>query len=64
MNSTEFVGLTKRTAQDKAEAKNVIFRLIRIDDRAFFDYPPDDDVRTDRICVEIENGTVVKATVQ
>jgi len=64
MDSSEFIGLTKRTAQDKAEAKNAIFRLIRIDDRAFFDYPLPDDVRTDRVCVEIENGAVVKAAVQ
>ncbi len=55
----QFLGLTKKTAQDKAEKKNLIFRLIRIDDKSFFSYPT--DVRSDRVCVEIDNGKISKA---
>ncbi len=64
MNSEMFLGKSKKTAQDLAEAKNFIFHLIRIDDNSFFSYPPSDQIRTDRVCVEIENGKVVKATIQ
>lgn len=62
MKSEEFLGLTKKGAQEKAEAKNFIFRLIRKDEQTFFSYPT--DVRTDRVCVEIDKGTVTKATIQ
>jgi hypothetical protein len=62
MKSEDFLGLTKKGAQDKAEAKNFIFRLIRKDDQTFFSYPS--DVRADRICVEIDKGAVTKATIQ
>jgi len=58
----EFIGLTKKQAQNKAEAKNFIFRLIRIDQEAYAPYP--DDVRQDRLCVEIDNGLVSKVTLQ
>jgi hypothetical protein len=57
-----FLGMTKRQAQDKAEGKNLIFRLIRIDAEKFMDYP--EDKRDDRLCVEIDNGAVTKATIQ
>jgi hypothetical protein len=63
MDPNEYVGLTKKAAQDKAERKNAIFRLIRIDADKFFEYPDTTDVRTDRICVEIDGGKVTKATV-
>ncbi len=59
MKSEDFIGLTKKGAQDKCEAKNFIFRLIRKDDQTFFSYPT--DVRTDRVCIEIEKGTVTSA---
>lgn len=58
----DYIGLTKKKAQDKADDHNLIFRLIRIDEKPFFDYP--EDVRVDRICVEVEKGYVVKATIQ
>ncbi len=58
----EFIGLSKSKAQDVAEYKSLIFRLISIDGESFFGYP--EDVRTDRICVEIEKGKVVVATIQ
>jgi hypothetical protein len=58
----DFLGLTKKGAQNRAEEKNMIFRLIRIDGEKYYEYP--EDTRTDRVCVEIENGKVTKATVQ
>lgn len=57
----DFVGMTKKRAQDVCEARNLIFRLISIDGEGFLPYPT--DVRDDRICVEIVDGKVVKATV-
>jgi hypothetical protein len=56
-----FIGLTKKRAQDKAEVLNLIFRLIRIDNESYLDYPS--DKRDDRICVEIDKGAVTKAVV-
>lgn len=60
----EFLGLTKKDAQNKAEMRNLILRLIRIDERNFFTYPTTDDIRTDRVCVELDNGKVTKAIIQ
>ena len=60
MESKDFLGLNKKAAQDKAEANNLIFRLIRIDDKPYFDMPS--EFLKDRICVEIENGRVVTAS--
>jgi hypothetical protein len=62
MDTTSFIGLTKSGAIDKAEKNNLIFRLIRIDDRSFFSYPEKKNLS--RICVEIDNGKVSKAIVQ
>jgi hypothetical protein len=62
MQTEKFLGLTKKQAQDKAEGNNLIFRLIKIDGRDFFSYP--EDTRDDRICIEVENGVVTKATIQ
>ncbi len=56
----DFHGMSKKRAQDVAELKNLIFRLISIDGDPFLAYPEDE--RTDRVCVEIENGKVSKAT--
>lgn len=61
-NADTFVGLTKKGAQNKAEEMNLIFRLVRIDGADFLGYP--EDTRDDRICVEIDNGSVTKATIQ
>lgn len=63
MNADAFLGLSKKRAQDVAEGKNMIFRLISIDGEQFFHYPGPDDIRTDRVCVEIENGKIVRATI-
>lgn len=64
MKEENFLGLTKKAAQNKAEENNLIFRLIRIDSKDYFSYPPSDDLRSDRVCVEIENNKVVKAVFQ
>ena len=61
-NADTFLGLSKKGAQNKAEALNLIFRLIRIDSENFYAYP--DDKRDDRVCVEIDNGSVTKASIQ
>lgn len=62
MSSNEFLGRSKKSAQDLAERKNLSFRLIRVDGESFFDYPK--DYRRDRICVEIDSGKVTKASIQ
>lgn len=58
----KYLDLTKRSAQNLSEQENLIFRLIRIDQESFLDYP--EDVRSDRICIEIDNGKVTKAVLQ
>lgn len=62
MNADTFLGLSKKRAQDVAEAKNIIFRLIRIDGEQFLPYP--EETLTDRVCIEIDSGKVTKATIQ
>ncbi len=61
-DASKFLGMTKKGAQNKAEELNLIFRLIRIDNDNFYAYP--EDKREDRVCVEIDNGSVTKATIQ
>ena len=60
--SEEFLNVSKRTAQDMAEFKSLVFRLVSIDGEIFLGYP--EDTRTDRICVEVEKGKVVVASIQ
>lgn len=60
--SSDFIGKTKKDAQNLAEAKNMVFRLIRIDAEPFMAYP--EDTRDDRVCVEIDAGKITKATIQ
>jgi hypothetical protein len=62
INADRFLGLSKHKAQDTAEGLNIIFRLIKVDAEEFLPYPV--DVRDDRICVEIKDSKIVKATVQ
>lgn len=62
MKTEDYIGLTKKAAQNRAEERNLIFRLIRVDEKAMFDYP--EDKRDDRVCVEVEGGKVVKVTFQ
>lgn len=56
------LGMGKRQSQNKVEELNMIYRLIRVDNESIQSYP--EDVRSDRVCVEIENGKVVRAVVQ
>ena len=59
--AAEFIGKSKKSAQDHAERRNLIFRLIRIDAEHYFPYP--DDKREDRVCIEIDNGKISKVIV-
>lgn len=61
---SDFLGLTKKNAQDKAERMDLIFRLIRIDGEQYFGYPEEGDVRHDRVCVEIDNTKITKVVLQ
>ncbi len=61
IDADKYLGLPKKDAQNLAEKQSIIFRLIRVDDRNILPYP--EDVRTDRICVEVENNKVAKAVV-
>ena len=60
--SSEYIGMGKRQAQNRAELDNFIFRLIRVDGESFLPYP--DDTRNDRLCVEIDGGKVTKAVIR
>lgn len=62
MTTADFLGLSKRSAQDKAEQLNLIFRLVSVDGIDFLGLPT--DVRTDRICVVMFGGVVTQATLQ
>jgi len=57
-----FVGKSKQGSQDLAEARNLVWRPISVDGEPFFSYP--DEIRNDRVCVELMNGKVVKATIR
>lgn len=59
MKADDFLGMTKKGAQNKAEESNLIFRLIRIDSDQYHSYP--EDSCADRLCVEIDDGKVTKA---
>jgi hypothetical protein len=63
MKAEDFIGVSKFKAHDLAEANSLVYRLVSVDGAIFLGYPTDEP-RTDRICVEIENGVVVKATIQ
>jgi hypothetical protein len=58
----DYVGMTKKDAQNKAEADNLVFRLVSVDGETFLGLP--EDVREDRVCVVIKNGKVEEATIQ
>ena len=62
MKSSDFEGLTKKRAQDLAEASNLIFRLVKIDKEDILGYPT--DTVADRVCIVIEDGKVIEATFQ
>jgi hypothetical protein len=57
-----FLNLTKKRSQDLAEVKSLVWRLVSIDGESYLGYP--EDTRDDRVCVVIEKGLVVEATIQ
>lgn len=61
VSSKDFLGLTKKGAQNLAEAKNLIFRLVSVDGEKFLGWP--EDILDDRICVELVDGKVAKARI-
>lgn len=62
MNTDDFIGMGKRRAQNEAESRNLIFRLVSVDGEKVLGYP-DDTGRSDRVCVEITADKVSKATI-
>lgn len=61
-SGNDFLGMTKKAAQNAAEAKNMIFRLVSVDGEKYLGYP--DDRRSDRVCVEVTDGKVTSAVVR
>lgn len=59
VTTTDFIGLSKKAAQNLSEKSNLIFRLIKVDGEDFFSEPT--DKVNDRICIWIDNGKVTKA---
>jgi hypothetical protein len=62
IKAEDFIGRTKMAAQNLAEGKNMLFRLLSIDGDPYFSIP--EDIRTDRVCIHITNGLVSAATIQ
>jgi len=62
MIADDFIGLGKKKAQDVAEYNSLIFRLVSVDGEEMLGYPT--DTNAERICVEIESGKVVRASIQ
>lgn len=60
LSEKDFLGMSKWGSQGKAETNNLIYRLIRVDNKQMFSMPT--DKRTDRVCIEIDNGEVTKVT--
>ena len=60
-SADEFVGMSKTRAQDMAEKRYWIFRLVSVDGERFLGYPEEGDVRDDRICVEVVDNVVTAA---
>jgi len=60
--ANEFVGMGKRPAQNLAESKGYIFRLVSVDGEQVLGYP--EDQRDDRVCVEVVATKVVKAVIR
>lgn len=62
MQSEQFLGLTKRQSYDLAEKLGLMVRIIRMGEKPLLPYP--NDVRDDRICLELDERRVSKAVVQ
>lgn len=61
-NSNTYIGLSKKSAQNLAEASNLVFRLVSVDGETYLGYP--DDVSLERVCVEIVDGKVSFASMR
>lgn len=59
MSTNDFIGLSKRAAQNLAEKRNLIFRLCRVDGEKMLSHPT--DYMKDRVSIEIDGGKVTKA---
>jgi hypothetical protein len=57
--ANDFIGLSKKGAQNLAEARNLIFRLVSIDGENMLGWP--DDTFKDRVCCVIASGKVTEA---
>lgn len=62
MKNSDFEGLTKKGAQNLAEANNLIFRLVSIDGEQFLGMP--EDTVEGRVCIILEGGKVKEAIFQ
>lgn len=62
MDTSAFIGLGKRPAQNLCESRNLIFHLVSVDGEEFLGYPKDQ--RTDRVCCEIVDDKVSSAVIQ
>lgn len=61
-DASSFLGMGKRESQNHSEKLNLIYRLIRVDDRQMQSYPS--DTRQDRVCIEIDDNKVTKAEIK
>lgn len=59
MDVTSYIGMQKRAAQNHAERMNLIFRAVTVDGEPLLGLPQ--DIREDRVCVEIVADKVSKA---
>jgi hypothetical protein len=62
ISAENFINLSKRQAQNLAEANYMIFRLISDNGENILGYP--EDTRNDRVCVKVENERVTEAIIQ
>lgn len=62
VNADTFVGMSKSAGQNKAEALNLVFRLVSVNGETFLGLP--EDTRDDRVCVEVNATKITKAIIQ
>jgi hypothetical protein len=62
VKASDFVGLTKKAAQDKAEARNMVFRHRTANGEKYLG-DPSDPGRDDRVCVDTVDGKVTAAEI-
>ena len=59
IDANKYIGMGKRRAQNLAELDNLTFRLVSSNGELMLGKP--EDVRTDRLCVVIDNDQVKEA---